>query len=173
MHGRIAKMNQMLNTTLSQDARDQVGSILNHALADEFALSSAARDYHWNVTGPHFRNLNEIFVEQYHQLDEWIERIAERARALGIAAQTGWTDLIKGTRFSPVAGTALNAAGMLESLMTMHERMVERLRADAEICATNGIQPIATGLLTELLEYHETAAWMLGELLADRERAQA
>jgi starvation-inducible DNA-binding protein len=166
-------MNQILNTTLTPEARDQVGSILNHALADEFALSSAARDYHWNVSGPHFRSLNEIFDEQYHQLDEWIERIAERAHSLGIAAQTGWAELIKAPRFTPAPGATLSAAGMMEALVTMHECMAERLHEDAATCAENVGEVLTSNFLNELIEYHETAAWMLGELLADRERAQA
>lgn len=147
--------------------------MLNHALADEFALSAAARDYHWNVTGPCSRSLTEIFDQQYHQLDQWIEKIADRARTVGVAAQTGWSELIKAPRFTPVRGADLDARRMLSSLAALHERMVERLRGDAEKCANTCGDPITAELLQELTEYHETTGWMLGELEGDCELAAA
>ncbi|HYP17683.1 MAG TPA: ferritin-like domain-containing protein, partial [Opitutus sp.] len=98
-----------MNNELSPEAREQVGSILNHALADEFALSAATRDYHWNVTGPHFRSLHELFDEQYHQIDALIEKLGERARVIGVVAQTGWTELINAPRFTPSRGADLSA----------------------------------------------------------------
>lgn len=166
-------MNQIMHTPLTPESRDRVGSIFNRTLADEFALSSAARDYHWNVSGPHFRSLNDLFDEQYHQLDQWIERIAERARSLGIAARTGWTELIQAPRFKPAAGTTLTAARMMEALIEMHGSMAESLRQDAAECSNQDGASATSEFLRELIEYHETSAWMLGEMLDDRVRAQA
>lgn len=162
-----------VNNELTPEARERVGDILNHALADEFALSAATRDYHWNVTGPHFRSLNELFDEQYHQIDGWIEKIGERARVLGIVAQSGWTELIRAPRFTPTRGADLNARRMMAVLIELHNRMVGRLRGDAEACAVECSDPVTADLLGELVEYHETTSWVLSELLDDRELAQA
>jgi starvation-inducible DNA-binding protein len=165
-------MHQNAPISLSPEVRERVGSILNHALADEFALSSAARDYHWNVTGPQSRSLNELFNQQYHQIDQWIEKIADRARTIGITAQSGWSELIKAPRFTPPAGAELDAHHMIVALAGLHESMAERLRQDADVCrAIDGDAPTAE-LLTELLEYHDTMAWMLRELLEDRALAR-
>ena len=68
-------MNPDTHNTPLTEARERLGQLLNHALADEFALSAVTRDYHWNVTGPQFRSLHEIFDEQYHQIDDWVDRI--------------------------------------------------------------------------------------------------
>lgn len=160
-------------TALSDEARVRVGEILNHALADEFALSMAARDYHWHVTGPQSRNLYELFNEQYHELDRWIGRIGERARALGIAARTGWSDLIRAPRISPARGVDLSAACMMAELVHLHDQTAERLRADATACAERHGDPISAELLNGLIEYHESIAWMLGELLEDETLARA
>ena len=162
-----------LNNELSPQAREKVGSILNHALADEFALSAATRDYHWNVTGPHFRSLHELFDEQYHQIDNWIEKLGERARVLGVVTQTGWADLIQAPRFTPSRGADLTARSMMSVLNQLHDRMADRLRRDAEVCARECNDNITAELLGELVEYHETTSWVLSELLQDRERAQA
>lgn len=150
-----------------------VGDILNHALADEFALSSAARDYRWHVSGPQFRSLEAVFDEQYRELDRWIEKIGERARVLGVAARTGWSDLIQTPRIAPARGADLNAACMIAELIGLHDQMAERLKADAELCAQQYSDAATAGLLGGLVEYHETIAWMLGELLEDRAVAQA
>lgn len=162
-----------VNNELSVGSRERVGVILNHALADEFALSAATRDYHWNVTGPHFRSLHELFDEQYHQLDDWLEKLGERARVLGVGAQTGWTDLIHAPSFTPVRGTDLNARSMLSVLAELHNRLAAELRRAARDCADECGDPVTAELLDELVEYHDTTAWVLGELLQDRERAQA
>jgi starvation-inducible DNA-binding protein len=161
-------------TSLRPEAREQVGSILNHALADEFALSAAARDFHWNVTGPNSRSLNELFGQQYSQVDQWIEKIANRARSVGITARSGWAELIKAPRFTPSRGADLTAQSMLKSLAELHEFMAETLRRDSEACAPGLGDPLTAEMLAELADYHETSAWMLGELLGeDRQLAEA
>ena len=152
---------------------DCVGQVLNHALADEFALALAARDYQWNVAGPQFRNLHELFGEQYHALDRWIERIVERARMLGVPVCTGWSELIRAPRFAPTRGADLTATAMMEQLIELHSVMAQQLTADADVCATKCGDAFTAEMLRELAEYHETTGWMLGELRSDRELAEA
>lgn len=160
-------------TALSDAAREQLGEILHRALADESALASVARDFHWNVTGPHFRNLTELFDEQYRELDRWIEKLGDRARSLGVALHTAGGELLQGARISPVAGAGLNAACMLAELISLHDRVASQLRADVDSCANRHGDAATAELLSGLIEYHETAAWILGELLEDRELAEA
>jgi len=149
-----------------------MGYLLNHALADEFALSAVTRDYHWNVTGPRFRSLHETFDEQYHQIDDWVEKIGERARALGITPRAGWRELVRARRIRPPSGAGLAANAMIAGLSALHYCVAERLRGDVEECQQLGDAPTAR-LFGELVEYHETTAWMLGELKEERELAQA
>lgn len=157
------------NNDLSTEGRELVGTMLNHALADEFALSAVTRDFHWNVTGPHFHSLHELFDEQYRQLDQWIEKIGERARTVGASVRTGWSELIKTSQLTPTSGVGLTANAMMTSLIALHDRMANRLGVDAARCG----DPATGELLTALVEYHETTAWLLGELLEDRQRALA
>ncbi|HWA87679.1 MAG TPA: DNA starvation/stationary phase protection protein [Opitutus sp.] len=155
------------------ETRAGVGQILNHVLADEFALSAATRDYHWNVTGPQFRCLQELFDEQYRQLDRWSERIGERVRALGVAAKTGWRELVQARRFRPAPGAGLSADQMMAALIALHEYLAQHLQRDKDECAEQFGDGATAELLAELAEYHDTTAWMLGELMTDRERAEA
>ncbi len=162
-----------VHNELSTQAREHVGAMLNQALADEFALSAATRDYHWNVTGPQFHSLHQLFDEQYHEIDGWIEKLGERARVIGVVAQTSWTELISAPRFTPMRGADLSARSMLAALSALHDRMSATLRREANECAKEHGDSVTAELLNELSEYHESTCWLLGELLQDRERAQA
>lgn len=172
-----SKLTVMYATTLqprlNEDAHQRATVILDQVLADEFALSMATRDYHWTVTGPHFRSLYELFDEQYRQLDQWMERIVESARHLGVTVRTGWRELAGSPRFTPVHGAELNPRTMMTALIALHTGMVERLRENVKTSQEQIGDRTLTDLLNELLEYHETAAWLLSELLQDRELAQA
>jgi starvation-inducible DNA-binding protein len=165
-------MNPGTHHTPLTEAHERLGQILNHALADEFALSAVTRDYRWNVTGPHFRSLHETFDEQYHQIDDWVDRIGERARTLGITPRAGWRELVRARRFRPASGAGLSAGEMIAGLAALHGCVAERLQADVDECNALGDATTAR-LLGELIEYHETTAWVLGELQEERELAQA
>lgn len=158
-------------SSVSSDA-SPLRAVFDQVIADEFALSTATRDYHWTVRGPHFRNLCELFDEQFRQINFWMERIADRARSLGWTLQTGWTEMGARPRFSPPSGCELNARGMLSSLVSMHRTLAENIRQDLRKADAETVMPLAA-VLSGLLEYHETTAWLLEELLKDRDLAQA
>ena len=71
------------NLGLSSDQLKRVVDQLNPLLADEHVLYVRLRNYHWNVTGPNFLSLHELFEEQYGKVQEIIDELAERARSLG------------------------------------------------------------------------------------------
>ncbi|MBK9990723.1 MAG: DNA starvation/stationary phase protection protein [Verrucomicrobia bacterium] len=91
-----------INIGLNDEARLEVGQILNLLLADEYMLYATTRDYHWNVTGPEFLSLHQQFESQYTQIAEWIDQIAERARSIGIGARGNWVDLTKAAAPPPI-----------------------------------------------------------------------
>lgn len=67
-----------INIDLSKDSRQGVIQILNKRLCDEYILFTKTRHYHWNVVGPNFSERHKFFQEQYEQIDEIIDEIAER-----------------------------------------------------------------------------------------------
>lgn len=74
------------NIGLHDEARLEIGQMLNLLLADEYVHYAITRDYHWNVTGPEFLSLHPQFESHYVQIADWIDDIAERARAIGTGA---------------------------------------------------------------------------------------
>ena len=73
------------NIGLSEEQRAGVVKILNALLSDEYCLYTKTRNYHWNVTGPQFNDLHKFFEEQYTELNQIVDDVAERARSLA-----GW-----------------------------------------------------------------------------------
>jgi starvation-inducible DNA-binding protein len=157
------------NIGLNDEARLEVGQILNLLLADESVLYTTTRDYHWNVTGLEFDSLHRQFEVQYGQIAGWIDEIAERARAIGVGARGNWADLATAARSSANPGAGLPALDMLSELLALHEELIVQLRADAAACAGRFHDAGTADFLTGLMERHEKAAWMLRAQLETEE----
>jgi starvation-inducible DNA-binding protein len=157
------------NIGLNDEARLEVGQMLNLLLADEYVLYTTTRDYHWNVTGPDFLSLHKQFEAQYEQIAQWIDDVAERARAIGAGARGNWADLIKAARSSADAGIGLPAEHMLSELLALHEELIVQLRTDSEACTERFTDAGTADFLTGLMEQHEKAAWMIRAQLESEE----
>lgn len=157
------------NIGLNDEARLEVGQMLNLLLADESVLYATTRDYHWNVTGPDFRSLHLEFEAQYEQLAKWIDDIAERARSIGVGAQGNWAELSKSARTSADPGIGLPGEHMLSELLALHEELIVQLRTDSESCLERYGDAGTADFLTGLMERHEKAAWMLRSQLETEE----
>lgn len=157
---------------LTDEARLEVGQILNLLLADEYVLYVTTRDYHWNVTGPEFSSLHLQFEAQYEKIAGWIDQVAERARAIGVGARGNLAELTKAARSFADPGIGLSADHMLSELLALHEDLVVQIRTDAGSAGRLG--DIGTvDFLTGLLEEHEKTAWMLrAQLETEEEEAE-
>ena len=72
-------------------AREEIAASLSRLLADSYTLYLKTQGFHWNVTGPRFYDLHKLFEEQYGALAEANDEIAERIRALGVAAPASYS----------------------------------------------------------------------------------
>ncbi|HEX7901127.1 MAG TPA: DNA starvation/stationary phase protection protein [Planctomycetota bacterium] len=153
-------------TGLSDKARETMGKVLNDLLADAHVLYVKTRNYHWNVTGPHFNDLHKVFEAQYQALEGEIDEIAERGRAVGVKAEATLADFLKRARIKEYPGEQLDAKGMLTSLLSDHETLARQLRKDVEAAEKND-DPATADFLTGLLEAHEKTVWMLRATLQD------
>lgn len=140
--------------------RDAV-EVLNILLADEFILTTKARNFHWNVEGPEFPGLHKMFEELYEQLDEIVDQVAERARALGGRARGSMREFLEVARLSEAKAGTNTANAMLAELRKDHEHLIRSLRADAQICAETFGDQATADFLTGLVIVHEKTAWML------------
>jgi starvation-inducible DNA-binding protein len=153
------------NIGLLEEQREGVVAILNTLLADEYLLYTKTRNYHWNVVGPQFNDLHKFFEAQYNELNEIVDDVAERGRALGGHALGTMTEFLKYTRLEEQTGYYPDARDMIADLLADHEALIRHLRVDLETCAEQYHDAGTNDFLTGLMEQHEKMAWMLRAFL--------
>lgn len=149
------------NLGLTDSARHAICELLNAALADEHLLYVKLRNYHWNVTGPHFRMLHELFEEQYVAIADAADEVAERIRAYGERAIGTLAEFQEHGRLHERPGEMPPAEKMVAELCSDHETIVEQLRGDIAKCQQEYQDEGAADLLIGLLNKHTEMAWML------------
>jgi len=144
--------------------RQKIAAELSHLLADTYTLYLKSHNFHWNVTGPMFMSLHNLFEEQYTELAEAVDAIAERIRILGEKAPGTFREFLALTSLNTDDGTDLSSNQMVESLMQGHEQVVRT--AKKVLSALEGANDEGTAsLVGTRIETHEKAAWMLRSLL--------
>jgi starvation-inducible DNA-binding protein len=152
------------NIGLSDEQRTAVIKILNTLLSDEYVLYTKTRNYHWNVLGPQFNDLHKFFEEQYTELTEVVDDVAERARSLGGWALGTLKEFSQHARLNEHPDQYPNARQMIANLLADHETVVRQLRSDLE--SAEKYHDMGTNdFLTGLMEKHEKMAWMLRAFL--------
>lgn len=149
-----------INIGIDAKKREGVIDILNTLLSDEYVLYTKTRNYHWNVKGPQFNDLHKFFESQYEALNDIVDQVAERARSLGGDSLGTLKEFLSQTRLKEISGYP-NASKMLSNLLVDHEAIIQSLRQDLEICASQFQDQGTTDFLTGLMEDHEKMAWML------------
>ena len=150
---------------LTDAQREGVNGILNTLLGDEYVLYTKTRNYHWNVVGPQFNDLHKFFEAQYGALDDIVDDVAERSRALGGAAIGTLAEFSEHTRLKEEPGRYPAAATMLAALLADHESLIRTLRADLATAIDKHADAGTSDFLTGLMEKHEKMAWMLRAFL--------
>ena len=140
-------------------SKKDVAEGLNKVLADTFVLYFKTHSFHWNVTGPRFHSLHEMFEEQYTEMWEAMDVLAERIRALGEMAADNPNDLMKHASLEHVGQTP-DAEEMVKMLANDNHEIVKTLKDSIEIAVKN--EDNATeDMLIERITIHEQYAWML------------
>jgi starvation-inducible DNA-binding protein len=159
---------EMKTTPLPMVADNDVQRVtdaLSNVLADTFILYLKTHNFHWNVTGPMFGTLHQMFEEQYNELWLAVDAIAERIRSLGFIAPGSYGEFSKLTYLNE-APAATNASEMIAELLRDHETAARTARSALAVART-AVDAPTEDLLTQRLAVHEKAAWMLRSLLAD------
>ena len=143
--------------------REKIVAGLSKLLADSYTLYLMTHNFHWNVTGPQFNSLHNMFMDQYTEQWTALDTIAERIRALGFPAPGTYKQFVKLTAIKEVEGVP-KAEEMVSLLVNAHETVAKTARAIFPIVDEVNDQPTAD-LITQRLEIHEKTAWMLRSTL--------
>jgi starvation-inducible DNA-binding protein len=140
-------------------AQGMVAHDLARLLADTYALYLKTHGYHWNVTGPHFRSLHLMFEEQYTELADAVDEIAERIRTLGVLAPGSYREMAVLASVTDEEG-APAATEMVRRLIAANEVVVRTARAVIGASEKTD-DPASLDLATRRIAVHEKALWML------------
>jgi starvation-inducible DNA-binding protein len=135
--------------------------ILKIFLGDEFMLYGKTRIAHWNVEGPGLHEMQKFFEQQYEQLDEIMDGIAERIRALGQYAPFTVKRFLEYSFLTEQEWKKKDTAEFIKDLLFDHESIIIRLRQDIDIFADNLNDIETSDFIVGLIETHEKMAGML------------
>ena len=138
----------------------EISEALRKALADTFVLYFKTHSFHWNVEGIHFRALHILFEEQYTELWNATDVIAERIRALGHYGPNSFKDVQKDATLEET-GQLPDSKEMIRQLANDNEAIVENSLMPALRTAEEAGDEASVDLMVARITVHEQAAWML------------
>ena len=156
-------LSQQVNIGIDASAREAIASGISRVLADSYTLYLMTHNFHWNVTGPHFRDLHLQFEEQYTELATAVDEIAERIRTLGFTAPGTYRQFAQLGSIEEV-DTIPEAFEMVRILAEANEAVVRSCRQVLPV-AQDADDESSAALLGDRMRLHEKNAWLLRSLL--------
>ncbi|WP_324749782.1 DNA starvation/stationary phase protection protein [Sphingomonas sp. LY54] len=147
-------------TDLERNSARSVADALNAILADSYALFLKTKNFHWHVSGPHFRDYHLMFDEQAAQILAITDAIAERVRKTGGTTLRSIGHIARLQRIEDNDADFMSAADMLTELHRDNLKLVEMLREAKETVDAAGDNATA-GMLDDWTDLAEERAWFL------------
>ncbi|MCD0168197.1 MULTISPECIES: Dps family protein [unclassified Deinococcus] len=151
-------------TDLTAEGTAQITAALNALAADAVALYLKTKNYHWHLSGPHFRDYHLMFGEQAGQLLASVDVLAERVRRLGGTTLRSTGHVLRLQRVTDDDGDFVTAPDMLARLLAENGAMAARQRDAHEVCDRQ--RDYATASLLEVfIDETEWRSWFLFEAM--------
>ena len=149
-------------TDLKAEATRDISAALGGLLADVFALYVKTKNFHWHMSGPHFRDYHVLLDEQGDQIFAMTDPIAERARKIGGTTLRSIGHIARQQRILDNDAEFVEPRDMLSELREDNERLVSIMREVHDVCDKYG--DVATASLLEVwIDESERRAWFLFE----------
>lgn len=144
---------------IKTEDREKIAGGLKRLLADSYTLYLQTHNFHWNVTGPQFRELHLMFEEHYTELAVAVDDIAERVRTLDVPAPGTYAEFARLSSIKEVEGVP-DAEAMVDLLTRGHEQVVRTAR-EVLALAQDADDESTAALVSDRMRIHEKTAWML------------
>jgi starvation-inducible DNA-binding protein len=154
-----------MDTGIAAKDRAAIAKGLSRLLADTYVVYLKTHNFHWNVEGPMFQTLHQMFMEQYTETWNAIDLVAERIRSLGHYAPGTYREYLELSRVKETPGVP-KALEMVKLLIEGQEAVVKTAREVLPLAEGADDQP-TLDLLTQRMQVHEKNAWMLRSLLKE------
>jgi len=161
---RMARSTWEPGSGLSAEGVAEISSALRPLLADVFALYLKTKNFHWHISGPHFRDYHLLLDEQAGQIFAMTDEIAERARKIGATTLHSVSDISEHQRLKDNNQESVAARDMLAELRADNQQLTESLRSTRQICDKHN--DVATASLIETwIDETERRTWFLSQTL--------
>jgi len=153
-------------TDLSDEGVAEISAALRETLADVFALYVKTKNFHWHMTGRHFRDYHLLLDEHSDQIFAMTDDIAERGRKIGGATIRSISDITRHQRLKDNNAEVVSPKGMLAELSADNQHLTRSLRSTHELCEK--YSDVATASLIEVwIDQSERRTWFLSEIVRD------
>jgi starvation-inducible DNA-binding protein len=164
--GAQPTLRQTAAIDLSRQGVAEITSVLRQLLADVFSLYIKTKNFHWHMTGPHFRDYHLLLDEHADQVFAMTDDIAERARKIGGSTLRSIGDITRHQRLQDNDRENVAPREMLSELRDDNLQLTRFLRAAHEICGKyNGVA--STSLIETWIDQTERRTWLLAEIVTE------
>ena len=158
----IGRRPLLTRTDLDRSATKDIAGAMNAILADVFALYLKTKNFHWHLSGPHFRDYHLLFDEQAEQLFAMTDSIAERIRKIGETTMRSIGQIARTQRVLDNDAEYVEPEDMLAELMEDNKALTARLREAHNVCE-EGRDVATTSLIEVWIDETERRTWFLFE----------
>jgi starvation-inducible DNA-binding protein len=144
------------------NATRDIAAALNLVLADTFALYLKTKNFHWHMSGPHFRDYHLLLDEQSDQIFAMTDPLAERVRKVGGTTLHSIGEISRTTRIQDNDALYVEPQDMLAELREDNSELAKRMRAAHEVCEEHG-DVASTSQLEIYIDETERRTWFLAE----------
>jgi starvation-inducible DNA-binding protein len=156
--------NHAIPTDLKREGVDEISAQLRELLADTFALYLKTKNFHWHMTGQHFRDYHLLLDEHGEQIFAMTDDIAERARKIGGTTLHSISDVSKHQRLKDNNEENVSPKEMLSELCEDNQGLTRYFREAHEVCEK--YNDVATSSLIEVwIDQSERRTWFLAEIV--------
>jgi len=155
--------NSKVVASLGNKAVTEITGVLRPLLADVFALYLKTKNFHWHMSGPHFRDYHLLLDEQAEQIYGMTDDIAERARKIGGTTLHSISDIARHQRLKDNNAEFVAVEDMLAELHADNQHLTASLRAAHEVCEKHN-DVATTSLIETWIDETERRTWFLSEI---------
>jgi starvation-inducible DNA-binding protein len=149
-------------TDLNHSSVEQISSALRELLADVFVLYVKTKNFHWHMSGRHFRDYHLLLDEHADQIFAMTDDIAERARKIGATTIRSIGDIARHQRLKDNDQEFVSPKDMLDELCADNQALTRSLRAKHKVCEQAG-DVATTSLIETWIDQTERRTWFLAE----------
>ncbi|WP_212000836.1 Dps family protein [Chitinophaga sp. HK235] len=149
---------------ITADHAKKIALELNKVLADELLVYAKTRNCHWNIEGPNFMEMHKFYEDQYEELEEIADEVAEYIRQVGHYAEGRYSDVLKLTNLLE-SEYSNDQKKQLQELLDDHETIIRNLRRLIDEFDEKYKDKGSSDFATQLLQKHLKLAWMIRSYL--------